>query len=200
MSSYDWRLFLEEWSQEILAYDDEYRLELPAEVIASGWLGYPGATEEQIAQAEGRLGTRLPPSYREFLAVTNGWRRTSPFIDRLWSTDEIEWFPVRHQGWIDDLRSVEPVDGPTPFSEEEYLVYGPGQNTLLAPLEYLETALDISDLGDAAVYVLSPQVVTAEGEWEAWFMAAWSAGASRYRSFWELMHQEHETFLRLRKR
>ncbi|MFC9980900.1 SMI1/KNR4 family protein [Gordonia sp. NPDC127522] len=31
------------------------------------------ATEEQIAGAEERLGTRLPGQYRELLGVTNGW-------------------------------------------------------------------------------------------------------------------------------
>ena len=33
----------------------------------------PGATEEQLLDAEKRLGTRLPSQYRELLTVTNGW-------------------------------------------------------------------------------------------------------------------------------
>ncbi|HEY3110361.1 MAG TPA: hypothetical protein VGL23_16490 [Chloroflexota bacterium] len=41
-------------------------------------------------------------------------------------------------------------------------------------------------------------MVTPEGEWEAWFFANWYPGASRYRSFWELMQAEHASFLELR--
>jgi len=77
--SFDWQRFLMDWSR-ILLQDDNVTKYLSPEVIASGWLGYPGATEGQIAQAEGRLGAILPPSYRAFLKVTNGWRQTGPFI------------------------------------------------------------------------------------------------------------------------
>jgi cell wall assembly regulator SMI1 len=188
-----WRPLLEQWSQEILASDADYWQSLPEEVIASGWLGYPGATEEQIAVAEQRLGTRLPPSYREFLAVTNGWRHTTPFIDRLWSTEEIEWFPVRHQGWIDAWRQgAEAYEqtqsaGRTRSVEEDPL------------LQELASALDISDVGDVAIYVLNPKATTLEGEWEAWFFSNWNPGAARHRSFWDLLLAEHETFLRLRQ-
>src|SRR4051812_8176526 len=62
---------------------------------------FPGATEAEIAGAETHLGVTLPPSYRAFLRVSKGWRDTSPFIDRLWSTDEIEWLSVRNQHLID---------------------------------------------------------------------------------------------------
>ena len=92
MSSFDWEKFLKRWSQELLESLGSDRHTLPSDVIASGWLGYPGATEADIAQAETRLGAKLPPSYRAFLKVTNGWRQTTPFISRLWSTQEIDWF------------------------------------------------------------------------------------------------------------
>jgi hypothetical protein len=93
MNAFDWRTFLTEWSRELLALQD-LAAELPHEVVASGWLGYPGATEDQLTRAEAHLGRSLPPSYRDFLRVTNGWRYTDPFSKRLWSTDEIEWFSV----------------------------------------------------------------------------------------------------------
>jgi hypothetical protein len=38
-------------------------------------------------------------------------------------------------------------------------------------VEYLESALEISDEGDSAIYVLNPKVVTPAGEWEAWLFA-----------------------------
>ena len=49
--------------------------EIAPEVIASRWLGYPGATEEQIMNLETRLGRKLPPSYRAFLKASNGFRQ-----------------------------------------------------------------------------------------------------------------------------
>src|SRR5690348_3068174 len=46
--SFAWEPLLRTWGQEWLT-SAEYRSVLSDEVIASGWLGYPGASEEQIA-------------------------------------------------------------------------------------------------------------------------------------------------------
>jgi hypothetical protein len=199
MPTYNWKELLAQWSKDILA-SDECAQALPAEVRASGWLGYPGATEAQIAQAEARLKAKLPLSYREFLKVTNGWRTTTLSIDRLWSTEEIEWFSVRHQDWIDAWSlgwSLGAGPDEVPIPDEEYLVYGEGQTGALRT-EYLQTALEISDFGDG-IYLLNPRIVTEEGEWEAWFFADWLPGARRYRSFWELMQAERQIFLLLKE-
>jgi hypothetical protein len=40
-----------------------------------GLVPNPGAAESAIATAEARIGVRLPKSYREFLAVHDGWPR-----------------------------------------------------------------------------------------------------------------------------
>ena len=77
----------------------------------SGWLGYLGAKEEQIAAAEEHLGQRLPPSYRAFLQVSNGWRNAGPFIDRLWSTEEVDWFVTRNQDWIEQSLIYDTIFG-----------------------------------------------------------------------------------------
>ena len=61
-------------------------------------------------------------------------------------------------------------------------------------IEYLESAVEVSDIGDSAIFLLNPQVVTPDGEWEAWFFANWLPGASRYRSFGELMETEYHSF------
>ncbi len=117
--AFDWRAFLTRLSEEVLRdleivdYED-----LPEDVATSGWLGYPGATDEEIARAEARLGVMLPPSYRAFLKVSNGWRHVPPFITKMWSTEEIEWFATRRQSWIDSLRSAED----SPISDEVYFV------------------------------------------------------------------------------
>ena len=40
-----------------------------------GLVPNPGASETAIAAAEARIGVRLPESYREFLALSDGWPR-----------------------------------------------------------------------------------------------------------------------------
>lgn len=59
-------------------------------MIASGWLGFPGAGEEEIAALEDRLGTRLPPSYRSFLRASNGFLQPGVIVPRLLATDEVD--------------------------------------------------------------------------------------------------------------
>ena len=192
MTITDWRPFLETWSRELIeagAHPD-----LPSEVVESGWLGFPGATDEQLAVLEARLGVGLPPSYRAFLRVSNGWRQTGTSIWRMWSTEEIDWFRVRNAEWIDAY--VSPFGGldPPSMAYEEYLVYDETQDPARFRVEYLESALEVSDTGDSAIYLLSPKVVTPEGEWEAWLFANWLPGASRHRSFAALMQAEYQSF------
>lgn len=41
----------------------------------TGLIGHPGASRVAIDAAEARVGHTLPPSYREFLALYDGWPR-----------------------------------------------------------------------------------------------------------------------------
>src|SRR5712691_1940580 len=59
---FDWPLILETFSHALVA-DPYYSLELPDEVVESGWLGYPGADEDAISATEKRLGLKFPSSY-----------------------------------------------------------------------------------------------------------------------------------------
>jgi hypothetical protein len=91
MPAFDWLSFLRQWSAAILASPDREFFNLPQEAVESGWLGFPGATDDQLATAEARLGVDLPPSYRAFLMASNGWRHTGTFIERLLPVEEIHW-------------------------------------------------------------------------------------------------------------
>jgi hypothetical protein len=193
----DWRSFLTEFSQELLA-DEEIATRVPPEVRATAWLGFPGATQAEINDLEARLGVRLPPSYRTFLAVSNGWRMTGSFIPRLWPAAELAWFRDRHQSWIDAWNNPRPGrhrQAP-PVSDAEYFVYGEEQDTISLRPEYLRTALEISERGDEEILLLNPRIVFEDGEWEAWFFANWLPGAARHRSFAELMRHELEKLRR----
>lgn len=187
MDSTRWHNLLSELSRTVLASSYAPVDTLDGDHTPGDWLGFAPANAAEIAAAENRLGVRFPPSYRAFLAVSNGWRTTGPFIDRLWSSTEVDWFSVRNQDWIDIW-----TEDPMPVSDEEYATYGDRQDAGAIRTEYLPTMLEVSDVGDAAVILLNPQVVTPEGEWEAWFFASWIPGAYRFRSFWELMQDQLE--------
>jgi hypothetical protein len=58
-----------------------------------GLSGNPAAPESAIVVAELRLGRRLPPSYREFLAFSDGWPRFFENADLL-GTGEIGRYPL----------------------------------------------------------------------------------------------------------
>ena len=193
--SFGWRELLTTWNAELLEAPDGFA-RIPADVRTRGWLGYDGATPQQLDDVESRLQVKLPRSYREFLAFTNGWHGTGSFIDRLWSTRDVDWFRVRHRDWIEAYTGWLPRVGPS-VSDEEYFVYGKAQDCARFRSEYLHTALEVSDVGDSAIYLLNPETTGADGEWEAWMFANWLPGATRYRSFWELMNAEHASFLDL---
>jgi len=138
---------------------------------------HPPASESEVSQLEERLGVSLPPSYRQFLLYSNGW-----------GIEEYSLLPVAEVGW---LRDVEPStieawslpSGEVP--DDLYFVYGKEQNSHFIRGEYLPDTLLVGQWdGDL---LLNPHVMTSDGEWEAWLLAAWMAGAERQRSFWDLM-------------
>jgi cell wall assembly regulator SMI1 len=152
---------------------------------ASWWLGEPGATEAEISSTEQRLSMRLPPSYRAFLAESNGFDHIGPFIYRLYNAAEIDWFRVRNQDWIEAYQTGDDI------SPEEHLE--DPKNCVRFRASYLSSCLQISEEGDSAVVLLNPEVVSCGGEWEAWFFANWLPGVRRYPSFRAYVESELES-------
>ena len=178
------------WNARLVIHPDieEYIdvVELPQQ-----WLGFPGATETQLVQLESQLGTTLPPSYRAFLSYTNGWRLLTFTIENVCSTENVTWFIDRYPRIVQAWMSMPTMDIP----DSRYYVYDEHQREIDIRPEYLASCLLISDIADAAMVLLNPDVMTSDGEWEAWLLASWLPGAHRYRSFWELMQAEYQSFL-----
>jgi hypothetical protein len=186
MTTPDWKSWLVSWNRELLERIDPsletllaqasitleshlLKYDITPEVRASGWLGYPAATEDQIKRLESRLGKTLPPSYRAFLKVSNGFRQPGILVWRLLPTEEVDWFRVRNRETIDILKS-----------------HG---------LEDLSDTMEISarEIAGSAVYLLNPGVVSADGEWEAIYYAHWQdTNCISYPSFWDLMQKEYQ--------
>jgi hypothetical protein len=171
MPAFDWNTLMEKWNRMLLdEKDEDIQFYISQEARDAQWLGRQGATEEQLKQLETRLKTNLPPSYREFLAFSNGWSGAlTLFIHRLWSTDDVNWFRIRHQQWMDAW---------TEYEEDA--------NQIKA----LKNLLEISEAEGAFIIVLNPTVMDDNGEWEAWYWAR--EDISIYPSFRELMQAEYK--------
>ena len=115
MHTYDWQTFLPQWSRHLLS--TPLKKALPTGVASSGWIGFPGASPDEIAMAENRLQTGLPPSYRQFLQVSNGWRMVFPLCGKIWPVSQIDWLansrPDLIDAWLADEQPNPPLNDPS---------------------------------------------------------------------------------------
>jgi SMI1 / KNR4 family (SUKH-1) len=178
----EWKTFLGTWTREIAALETKNpNTKRPIDPVNG--LGFPGATDAQIAVVESRLGVKLPPSYSEFLKATNGLLQPFDYVASyggdFWPVEEIDWFRVRNAEWIEAYAVVDEAlsdRGGISFTDE------------------LRQTLEISHDGDSAVYLLNPRVVSADGEWEAWVFATWSPEVERFPSFAAMMQARYREF------
>ena len=189
MNADDWHAWLRGWNQELLARFDPEASDafldpgVTGDVVASGWLGSSGATEADVSALEARLGTALPPSYRTVLRASNGFLQPGVIVPRLLACHEVDWFRVAHQETID--------------AWTRGMSAGGAADDVASFERHLPVALQVSaqELVGTAVYLLNPEVVGADGEWEALYFAHWCPGAERYPSFWALMQAERQHWL-----
>jgi hypothetical protein len=100
MTESNWTTFLADYNRELLSYEEILEA-VPRKLIKTGWLGNAGASEQSIRETEARLATVLPPSYRVFLKVSDGWRFPSVSICNLLPATKVAWFREQNQDWID---------------------------------------------------------------------------------------------------
>ncbi|OCC12879.1 SMI1/KNR4 family protein [Streptomyces sp. PTY087I2] len=184
---FTWGPFLRDWSGEwsdSLSDDGTHAREDEA-ARRDRWLGFPAAAEDRTAALEERLGRRLPPSYREFLAVSDGWRHAGGFITLLAGTAEARWhndasgLAAMFEEYLDD--------DPTPEELRDVAVWRRGLQ------------LDVES--DATYVVLDPEDVDGDGEWAVYTWASWRAEPPRrFPDFATFMRDMHREFHRLRAR
>ncbi|WJV50617.1 SMI1/KNR4 family protein [Streptomyces flavofungini] len=180
----DWRRFLTRWSEEWadacardeLGADDE-------EARRARWLGFAPAPPARVAALEKRLGHRLPPSYRTFLEVTDGWRHAGGFVWRLAGTADARWYE-------DDAGLAE-------IFQEGLAEDATREEVLEATIwtRALELAVD----SDVVSVLLDPEDVDEHGEWALYTWAPWRGSPpERHASFWEFMQDAYREFHSLR--
>ncbi|MFI7671975.1 SMI1/KNR4 family protein [Nocardia sp. NPDC049526] len=169
-----WKPWLSRWSQEWIR-SREPGQEDP-EILRDGWLGFAPATEDAVAAAEVRIGRTLPPSYREFLLTTDGWRHAGNFVGRMRDTSDIGWLRDIEPFWEADWKDL-CYEDPAPENGNP-----------------LGRGLLISREADAGILFLDPGDVDAAGEWAAYKLFAWSEGPTRSPSFAALMEDLYASF------
>ncbi|WP_329459075.1 SMI1/KNR4 family protein [Streptomyces sp. NBC_01497] len=175
-----WRPYLAEYSRDMLrvAADGELADITPRQRDAS-WLGRPGASEEQLVALEKRLGSVLPPSYRSFLATSDGWRNISLFMAEL-----------RDTATVGLLRDAEP---------DTWEILRGEDDEDADDREFMDRVVLVSGQGDAQYWLLDPADVSPDGEWAAHIWASWYPGlGERFASFAELIAEERASFERIR--
>jgi hypothetical protein len=181
----DWKSLLQAMSSTIYNKVEENMTYYDRASITDEWLGFEGASLRSIEDAEKKLGMMLPPSYRDFLLTSNGFRQISHFAGELCAVADIDWTKNKDPEFIQILSEVDVA-----VTDEEYYVYGEEQRSENFRFEFLKATLQISEWVDGSVVLLNPLVRFGE-EWEAWVYANWHPGAHRYRSFRELMEEEY---------
>ncbi|MGW7629439.1 SMI1/KNR4 family protein [Streptomyces griseoincarnatus] len=179
-NGFDWGTFLRRWQDEWVPSEDE------AEELAEGdltladlALACPPASEAEVADAERRLGTRLPPSYRGFLLASNGWSLRDDSIHQLGAAHEIGWFG-------------DPF-GMTPMYRESLDERATEQQVLLAGM--WERALQLETDSDMSYALLDPGDTDEDGEWALYVYHGWSGEyPTRYPSFRAYMQRRYESF------
>ncbi len=183
-ADFDWRTFLLRWSGEWAdAPDDEVRDADDETARQARWLGFPPASEERVAAMEKRLGRRMPPSYRSFLLVSDGWRHAGGFVWRLAGTADARWHDNESQ--LADVFEEFLEEDAEPEERREAGVWRRGLQ------------LDVES--DAMYVLLDPEDVDEDGEWAVWTWASWLADApERYRGFRAFMEAMFREFHSLR--
>ncbi|MFF4366866.1 SMI1/KNR4 family protein [Streptomyces sp. NPDC001594] len=200
MKIHEWEPFLRTWSAE---RDAAGRTGDPARP-PFGRLGFDPAAPEAIAALETRLGAPLPPSYRAFLEVTDGWRWAGEFVELLAPAAEVgllrEMTASAHEEltlWeAEDLDEAAYEDGEEEDEGEDGDEEGEREEYESARWN---RAVQISLAGDQTWLLLDPGDIGADGEWAAYRYSSWSgSGPVRHGSFADLMRAEYAGFRALR--
>ncbi|WEV28962.1 SMI1/KNR4 family protein [Streptomyces sp. 71268] len=184
-TNFDWRPFLLRWSEEWAdsLTDDDVRNADDLAARRARWLGLPPATEEQIVALEQRLGRRLPPSYREFLKVTDGWRHAGGFVwllagtvDAHWHENESELAEIFAEGLDEDADH-----------DQRYEV------------DIWHRGLQLDVESDVVYVLMDPEEVDEDGEWTVYTWASWRGDPPQpHGNFWDFMQDMYREFHSLR--
>jgi SMI1 / KNR4 family (SUKH-1) len=193
----DWRAIFTRLNA-LLLKSNEWKEKLTPEALSSHWCGLPPATEGEITKAERHLGVKLPPSYRSFLAISNGWRPFSHFVERLLPVVEVEPYRTVDPEALAMIRQYY-LDNDLP--DKDYLDYATPEHMVALRTRYYPDCLLVGKSWGVEddMILLNPHITFPDGEWEAIFFANWIPGNQRYRSFYDLVVASVDTSERIER-
>jgi len=175
----EWEDLLVEFSQQFLSNDLKHGPFEPTELHETGYLGRPGASEDEVREAELRLGHALPPSYCAFMKASNGWHDMgASFPGEMWPVAEIKTFAEAVRGSLDDYKEC------LQYEIEDYLEeLKERTGRAISARQILSNSIQITDWGDACVLMLSPDIIAEDGEWLCLEYASWNPGFDIFANF-----------------
>jgi hypothetical protein len=160
------RQLLERWNEEVLTISDAGSRTVTAQMRDRRWIGSPPATPAELAAWERSTGLSLPPSYRAFAQISNGW----PLVDfdygavrpvaEIGRVRDLE--PGLLQAWEDSFDEDDTADDEGELRDDE------------VPL--LRRCLLLNDGSDN--FLLDPGHTSTDGEWATWDFTNWYPGAA----------------------
>ena len=159
----------------------------PAErdAIAKGTTLNGPASDTDLDALAARIGKPLPPSYRAFLATTNGMIYVAPLnVVTMVSADAVVPLTTANFPGIEVWLAM--ADAAVPH---EPAAGGP------LPGRALARAWVISSIEDGDVYFIFPDLAGADGEWPVWFFGPKNPGAYGYPSFGAMLARERAAAL-----
>jgi SMI1 / KNR4 family (SUKH-1) len=184
---YPYQDLMKKWNDELLSSelcnDKEWLTKWLISLGYSGevkWLGREGATEAAIQQAEERLKLRLPPSYRQFLVVSNGWSMLNNFVGGLRRVEEVDLFSNTEPKFYQFVKEFEKS-----LQEEDRRKIGHGVTDKL---------LQIGDPVVDAVTVYMSSEQKKGNEFVVWEFIPWAAEWVEHDSFWDFLQATYKKF------
>lgn len=135
------------------------------ELVQAGLTATAEAGSSDVAQVEAlerRLGVRLPPTYREFLAICGGLPVTGALTEGLRPAERVGWFRDLEAEWVQIWRETA-LDPEVP---------GPA-------VELMNRALLVSEPGDQALLLDPDEIEPATGEWACYTFSNFAPGSHR---------------------
>lgn len=164
---------------------DTARTQEEQAAIARGTTLNEPAGQADVDALAARIGKPLPPSYRDFLASSNGmlFEGALNVVTLLPATSVVPLTDSRYPG-IGIWRAMPDVAIPL-----DPAAGGPLPGAALA------RAWLLSSIVDGDVYLIFPELAGPDGEWPVWFFGPKSPGAIGHASFGAMLAREREAAL-----